>query len=172
MGTSSANSLLGLVAILCCGWCLSSSSWEGLCCVLQLARDCGYCSTWLLFAGDKHCGGNWRCHLRSPPVLECGDWPSQGLEKPRHSLLFSQGWSSFTTGASKFASAAKEGVSNCGVHASTVGMRLWEKGLGVLQADKHGPVYCRGPGTLTIAEGVSFCVRDKPLAKVDLSSCG
>lgn len=43
-----------------------------------------------------------------------------------HSLLSSQGWSSFTTGASKFASAAKEGVSNSGVYA----VHHWPRVLG------------------------------------------
>lgn len=52
---------------------------------------------------------------------------------------------------------------------STPGLWLWEKGPGVLQADKHGPCPLQdGPGALTVAEGVSFCVRDKLLAEADL----
>lgn len=68
----------------------------------------------------------------------------------QHSLLSSQGWSSFTTGASKFASAAKEGVSNW-VHA----VYHWPRVLGEgsqgpsthwsspFQQTSMGLVYCR-----------------------------
>lgn len=88
-----------------------------------------------------------------PPVEPCcagvsRAWHAQGLEKARlrHSLLSSQGWSSFTTGASKFASAAKEGVSNW-VHA----VHHWPRVLGsfhilvfTLLADKHGALSTAG----------------------------
>lgn len=37
-----------------------------------------------------------------------------------------QGWSSFATGASRFASAAKEGVSSLSRHAAAQARWLWE----------------------------------------------